>query len=360
MNPVDAQSNKRSAPDACDTTTTTPVTIKRSAVAVKQEFVGATAAPVAVKQEFVGATAAPVAVKQEFVGATAAPVAAVKQEKAAVVVPAATAAAKRRLAASASQRIYSRKLAVQAARHGVTVASAKGMPLKQLSQLLRNTVAIRCMKLVLHRICVLTAAGAQFVSRGEETKNVNVRVFLAAFMITFKPDEVFESIHKNSLEEDLIRCGSEMLAVFSALFTALRAPATTEAHRATVAAGLGFHLVLHNYLKAFQAWKLPDEKKITARITHALGALYAAEDHLMEEQEEEEHSTNGSGGGAACDNSKQRAEYREQQERLREKLFQIAGEKAVKVPSSLAPHPAFSRAPHSLQHSPHPLPPPRR
>jgi len=236
----------------------------------------------------------------------------------------ATATAEERLAASDLQRFYSRRLALQVSRRGVTVASANAMPFEGLSKLLRNTVVIKSMKLLLHRICVLTTAGTRFMPPGAETKNVNVRVFLAAFLMTSYPDNVFESV--NQLETELIMCAHEMLAIFEALSTALRAPATAEAHRVAVHTALGFPLALHNYLKAFQAWKLPDEKKLTDRIAHALEALYAAEDQLGKQD------TNGN-GGAPVDEAALRAEFRGQQQRLRQKLTQIAGEKAVQVVS---------------------------
>jgi hypothetical protein len=76
----------------------------------------------------------------------------------------------------------------------------------------------------------------------------------------------------------------------------------------------GFPTMLFEYLKRFNAWKIPDEAKLTCRIKHALIALYQAEEHLPPDEPVD---------------SKLRVEFRTQITRLRGKLQQIAGPDAL-------------------------------
>ena len=48
-----------------------------------------------------------------------------------------------------------------------------------------------------------------------------------------------------------------------------------------------FPTLLFNFLKAFKAWKVPDEIKLTKRIKHALIAMYQALKHLPPDEPED-------------------------------------------------------------------------
>ena len=206
--------------------------------------------------------------------------------------------------ASEMQRYRTHKLAADGEKFGMTSASAKAIPFAELSTRLRDTALIKVMKLILHRVCVLTADGVRscpgaevpfrparpqlqppssrathtlfankscirvIASSGpgvsqrnprlkpaqqpcialhvslrsrtpplqpgaesphnqrtrtphpprrpeQETKNVNVRVFLASFMIAYRASNVFESINK--LETDLQAASVNMLEVHPTL-----------------------------------------------------------------------------------------------------------------------------------------------
>jgi len=131
-------------------------------------------------------------------------------------------------------------------------------------------------------------------------------------MIAFHEARVFEQV--DNLEKDLIKAATAMLEVFDELCGALRALPTGADPAAAVKAALTFPKLLHAYLNAFNAWKRPDEAKLAGRIKHALSALYQAEAHLEESDPE---------------TPALRADFQGQQARLRVKLLQIAGEKAL-------------------------------
>ena len=75
-----------------------------------------------------------------------------------------------------------------------------------------------------------------------------------------------------------------------------------------------FPTLLFNFLKAFKAWKVPDEIKLTKRIKHALVAMYQALEHLPSDEPED---------------SKMKKEFNTIIPRLRTKLQQIAGISAL-------------------------------
>jgi hypothetical protein len=216
------------------------------------------------------------------------------------------------------QRAYTHKLFVDANKFGMTSFLAKTISFDDLSARLRETVLIRTMKVVLHRTCVLTADGLRSSPDASEVKKVNVRVFLAAYMISYHAHKVFERIEKN--ESALIVASDEMLTVFGALRLAIENSKKCDSNKEAIQKALTFPMVLHTYLKAFQAWKLPDEEKIRDRIQHALDALHRSGDLLV---------------GSDDDTIRIRAEFEAQIERFRSKLLQVAGEEVLKRSDAL-------------------------
>ena len=137
-----------------------------------------------------------------------------------------------------------------------------------------------------------------------------MRVFLAGFMIAYRPTHVFESM--GALEHALLEAATPLLSAFQKIYTCIIRNGSFDAvpHELTK----DFPTLLFEYLKRFKAWKVPDEAKLTCRIKHALIALYQAEEHLPPDEPED---------------SKLKMEFRMQIERLRNKLQQIAGVDAL-------------------------------
>ena len=142
-------------------------------------------------------------------------------------------------------------------------------------------------------------------------ENVNVRVFLAGYMVAFRPAHVFESM--GALEQALLEAATPLLYAFEKICCSLK---SNGGHFSLLSADLtkDFPTMLFEYLKRFKAWKIPDEKKLVTRIKHALVALYQAEEHLPVDEP---------------DDSKLRIEFVTQIERLRSKMIQIVGVNAL-------------------------------
>ena len=136
--------------------------------------------------------------------------------------------------------------------------------------------------------------------------NVNVRVFLASYMIAYRPTHVFEQL--GELEVALLNSAKALQGCFETIVAAVHNGASRSQIPADVTRP--FEQLLCEYLKCFKAWKVPDEMKLTCRIQHALIALYMAQGQLPRDEPED---------------SKLSVEFRTQIKRLRDKLSQIAG-----------------------------------
>ena len=154
----------------------------------------------------------------------------------------------------APTRYRTRKLAEDAAKFGMTSTIANGIPYDLLSTKLRDTAVIKVMKLILHRVCVLTAEGIHMYPQARDTTGVNVRVFNAAFMIAHPTSTIFESI--NTLEAELIEAAREMLLVFDKLCIAIISSKRGSDIQESVEEALSFPRVLHHYMAAFKKWKV--------------------------------------------------------------------------------------------------------
>jgi hypothetical protein len=176
--------------------------------------------------------------------------------------------------------------------------------------MLREPKVIAVSKACLQRVHLMCTFRHGSPSRALAPENVNVRVFLAGFMIAYRPTHVFESM--GALEHALLEATTPLLTTFDRICRILN-----EKHFfSEVPPDLtkDFSILLFEYLKRFKAWKVPDEAKLTCRIKHALIALYQAEDHLPADEPAD---------------SKLKLEFRTQIERLRSKLQQIAGAEAL-------------------------------
>ncbi len=102
--------------------------------------------------------------------------------------------------------------------------------------------------------------------------NLNVRVFLAAYMIWFRKSHVFE--HMGALETDLRDASKPLLDSFHRICDELRSKRWI--HNIAREITNDFPDLLGSYVIKFKAWKIPDETKLSERIKHALAALYQA------------------------------------------------------------------------------------
>ena len=190
--------------------------------------------------------------------------------------------------------------------NGATKEHTLSISFEALVVHLREKPVIGLAKAALQRIHLLSTFRHGSPSKALSPENVNVRVFLAGFMIAYRPTFVFESMGR--LEQPLY----EKAIVLLALFEKIGRSVQEHGSFAEVPFELtkNFPTALFEYLKAFKAWKVPDEAKLTLRIKHALIALYQAKEHLPPDEPED---------------SKLKVEFRTQIERLRGKLQQIAG-----------------------------------
>jgi hypothetical protein len=139
---------------------------------------------------------------------------------------------------------------------------------------------------------------------------VNVRVFLAGFMIAFRPTHVFESM--GQLEQSLYESALPLMTRFQSIVEHIVSRGSFQQIPADLTHD--FLPMIFEYLRRFNAWKVPDEAKLVCRIKHALVALYQAQQQLPLDEP---------------DDSKLKVELITQIERLRSKLSKIAGSKSL-------------------------------
>ena len=227
--------------------------------------------------------------------------------------------AQQRTAASVIQRYWrgrfrwftTRRIVAAFASKGPTAEHVMAISFESLVVFLREKLTLRLTRECLQRIHMLAICrhGPLTTQNGLLPENVSVRVFLAGFMIVYRPTHVFESM--GALEKALFDAAVPLFRAFGSVCASIRTSGDVP-HELTQ----DFQRLLFEYLKRFKAWKVPDEAKLTARIKHALIALYQAEAQLPLDEPED---------------SPLRGEFRTQIERLRSKLLQISGEEAVRV-----------------------------
>lgn len=137
---------------------------------------------------------------------------------------------------------------------------------------------------------------------------VNIRVFLAMYMIVIFPSCVFEEM--GELQTALRDSGKRLLDNFERMIQQF-SERNCEFFSISANAVNSLIPLLFDYMRKFKAWKIPDEVKLTARITRALFCLHYAQETLPPPVE-----------GVVCP---LRNEMDRQIERLRSKLVHIAG-----------------------------------
>ncbi len=141
------------------------------------------------------------------------------------------------------------------------------------------------------------------------TNKVNVRVFLAAYMIACFPAHVFESM--GLLEQTLLQAARRLLDIFETICLTLHNNVGRTATNLPRALMDQFPAALAEYLSRFSEWKEPDEAMLVGRIERALLALVRAHRQL------------------GTTDSPEALELSAQTERLRAKLLQLGGAEAV-------------------------------
>jgi len=195
---------------------------------------------------------------------------------------------------------------------GISRERFKTISFETLVVALRERPLISAMRAALQRMHLLATFRHGSPSKSLSPENVNVRVFLAAYMIAYRPTHVFEAM--GAMEQALFESAVPMLNEFHAMCDALMQAPFRHFQMVPAALTKEFPTTLFEFLRRFKAWKVPDEAKLSCRIRHALVALYQAEEHLPPDEPS---------------NSKLKIEFRTQIDRLRGKLQQIAGQEAL-------------------------------
>lgn len=194
-----------------------------------------------------------------------------------------------------------------------TTERIRDMSFDGLIEFLRNRVTIATTKACLERIQRLAIQRHGLPESVVLCESVNVRVFLSGWMIAFHPSKVFESI--GALERALFNATGPLLTAFEAILTHVsKSPGHTFAE---VPPNLtaDFPTLLFDFVAKFRAWKVPDAARVAHRIRAALFALYQAERQLPADEPPD---------------SRLRADFRSEIERMRSRLEQIAGAEALR------------------------------
>jgi hypothetical protein len=158
--------------------------------------------------------------------------------------------------------------------HGATEEHTKSISFEALVVQLRDKNVIKISKACLQRIHYLCTFRHGSPSAALVPANVNVRVFLAGFMIAYRPTHVFENM--GTLEQALYDATVPLIKSFERICNSLLSSETKTFAEVPHELTKDFPTLLFDFLKKFKAWKVPDEAKLTTRIKHALTALYQA------------------------------------------------------------------------------------
>ena len=145
---------------------------------------------------------------------------------------------------------------------------------------------------------------------GEKPSNVNlnVRAFLAAFMIRYHSGHVFE---QNGMAERLLfHAATELVYSFYAAIASIRATNGTFVDNPQTP----FMQVLLNYFDAFKDWKTPDAPKLVTRIENSIVALTIEEARIPADEPEDSHV---------------RVAFTRDIRRLKDKLAEIGGARVL-------------------------------
>ena len=192
----------------------------------------------------------------------------------------------------------------------LTIDFVKSISFESLVIFLREKPIIAIAKKCLQRVHILST-----YTHGSPIESpVNVHIFLASYIIAYRPTHVFESM--GTLEQELFEVAYPLTVKFENICNIIKSSKYHSFVEVPLELSKDFIIVLYEYLKRFQAWKVPDEAKLICRIKHALTALYQAQLHLPPDEP---------------DDSKLKIEFNTQILRLRNKFRQISGIDALNI-----------------------------
>jgi hypothetical protein len=170
---------------------------------------------------------------------------------------------------------------------------------------LREPDTVTHTKLLLTRVLQVAAV----LGREATVTRHHPRAFLAAYLVVYYPAHVFGT--RGGSEMAVMTAASALLRCVNAIVALLAIHASLHAVPRELV--LSLPVLLKRYEEVFTAWKQPDAAKLVDRIKHALVALFTAELSVQ---------------GTPLDEMT-RLELRMQTDRLRQKLLELGGERAV-------------------------------
>ena len=209
----------------------------------------------------------------------------------------------------------------------------QGMSFETMVSHLRESEVISAAKACLQRVHFMSNSLHGLPEGMLNHDNVNVRTFLAAFLIVHRPNHVFEMMgeRETTLKESatvMLRSFENILVKIQEKCSRATATATTSMMMAATSGvshpspgddnrqiiSKDFIPSLFRYLTDFKRWKVQDEANLIRRIMRALVALYEAEAQLPLDEPED---------------SSVKKEFRTQVERLRSKMLQVGGQEKL-------------------------------
>jgi len=140
--------------------------------------------------------------------------------------------------------------------------------------------------------------------------NLNIKMFLAAYMIRYRPHLVFE--YDDTTAKNLFTKARSLIAYTDTMVAKIDARDSLVGNGKSWATT--FPTVIEAYKEAFTAWKKPDETRLVTRIRHAVVALMQAQNQLPPDEPAD---------------SLVRMEIVTQLTRMREQLRRIAGQAGI-------------------------------
>jgi hypothetical protein len=182
---------------------------------------------------------------------------------------------------------------------------------EDLVNLLKNPDAVKRVKLCLERFHRLSnlVNKVTISSSSKEPQKVQVRIFMAAYMIVAYPGDVLEDKTAPAAVA-VLESAQEVLRIFEAILKSANAPFRN------LPSDISKSLppAIFKYMDDFKAWKVPDEAKLIQRIKHALVALCQSMQSLPPDEPED---------------STLNVDFRSTISRLRSKMIQIIGREEV-------------------------------
>ncbi len=158
---------------------------------------------------------------------------------------------------------------------GITSEQMRVRTFEDVVEILGRADVIAAFKHLLLRLHQCSVSINNIQSAPDDIPQINVRIVLAAFMMAFFPTKVFESAG-GAVERDVTQAAKDIINVIEDISTRVQLHPLRSFQAVTPhAAGMFIDRLFH-FLRVFQAWKIPDERRIAARIKHALNALYTS------------------------------------------------------------------------------------